>query len=897
MILENSVGLAGVLEDFIPSQNDSLAPVVRAGLPEGITAVHQWFEAQVQQTPEAIALLWDDPSTDPAITIQHLTYGQLNQQANQLAHSLQALGVGPGSLVGLCVERSPAMVVGILAILKVGGGYVPLDPGIPTDRLNFVLEETAVKLVLTQDELGGRFAQSGVQTVALDQPWASVESNLTENLNQSIDPESVMYVIYTSGSTGSPKGVMVPHRGILNQLQWRHLTFPLAGSDPVLQNISFTFDPSVWQIFWPLTCGAPVVLPKPGGQKDIHYLMELIAQQQVSVIALVPSLLQVLLQQPELGRLATLKHVFCGGEALPGELQSLFFQQFSSFDNPPKLHNVYGPTEASIDASSWTCESDRIEPIAPIGRPILNASLYILDDLLQPVPDGEIGELYIGGAGLALGYLNRPELTAERFITRAFADSAPQPIYKTGDLVRWLSDGLLAFVGRVDQQVKVRGFRIELGDIESTLRQHPLVANAAVLVRDAGMEKQLIAYITGGNPDSHQGDHRTDIMDLREFVKAKLPDYMVPSQCIWLDTMPLNPNGKIDRRALQSLQVDPVAKTGLSLPRNQLESSLVKIWSELLKVDIGIDDNFFDVGGQSLLAIELCRRMGEVLGQTIVPAQLFAAPTVATFADQFQNDGVVKLPSLTLSRPDGNKLPFFFVNSQASLRQLLPHLDVDQPVYGLNIFGLTQRYHRNLEAVTVEAIASDMVTDILTIQPTGPYQLIAYCGDSRLTLEIAQQMQRQGHEIQLLLFIDAIWDEKTPSVAAHWQNLRRLGLGYLGVKVLRVAEALKIKMVHYSRIMKRFYQQQVTQEDLDINFLERFIHLSHQYQGEAYPGKIVLLLSCEWMPLNTPKLGEMARGGVDLHEIPGYHHTLFEVGYVEKLAERITDCLQSATTA
>ncbi|MEB3357027.1 MAG: amino acid adenylation domain-containing protein [Synechococcales bacterium] len=854
-----------------------------------VGCIHQCFEAQVRQHPNAAALLFED---------QVITYETLNRRANQLAWYLKEQGIGPGSLVGICVERSPSMIVGLLGILKAGGGYVPLDPETPPERLNFVLDETEVAVVLTQFSLQKRFTSRVKHIVCLDQNWANTQTYSTENLDLLINPESVMYVIYTSGSTGKPKGVMIPHRGIHNQLQWRQVTFPLASSDRVLQNISFTFDPSVWQIFWPLTCGAQLVLPKPGGQKDVAYLMDLIAAFQVSVIALVPSFLDVLLRQPGLDRLSAIKHIFCGGEALPGELQTFFFQQWSQLPSPPpQLHNVYGPTEASIDASFWTCQRDRIEPIAPIGKPILNASLHVLDEMLQPVPEGTVGELYIGGAGLALGYLNRPELTAERFIPHSIAGAPSQRLYRTGDLARWLPDGLLAFVGRVDHQVKIRGFRIELGDIEAALRQHPWVTNVAVIARDSGSDKQLVACLTvGGAADGTVLSPASLSSKMRTFLQDKLPEYMVPAAYVLLDQLPLNANGKIDRRALQDLDLSLANPSAKTLPRNLIEACLTEIWSSVLGVEVGVDDHFFDLGGHSLLAIEICRLMEAALNKPIKPALLFTAPTIASLSERLQRGDTAVVPSLTISRPAGDKVPFFFVNSQGLLRKLLPHIEANQPVYGLNILGLIERYQDNLSEVTLGAIAADMMQDILAIQPDGPYQLIAYCGDSRLTLEIAQQMKRQGHDINLL-FIDAIWDEQKPDLKSYWQNMRRLGLSYLWTKLARLIKGQHRKALKYYANVQRRYQAyetaHPTRRDRNVAFLKKFAQLSWTYQGEPYPDKIVLLLSSEWLALNTPALAQLACGGLEIHEVKGYHHTLFEDGYVQELAQKITNYLQS----
>jgi amino acid adenylation domain-containing protein len=580
--------------------------------------IHQMFEVQVERTPDAVAVAFEK---------QQLTYRQLNQRANQLAHHLRSLGVGPEVLVGICLERSIEMVVGLLGILKAGGAYVPLDPAYPIERLAFILEDTQAPVMLTQEQLVESLPAHGAQVVCLDSDWEVIAQNSQENPVGGATTDNLVYVIYTSGSTGQPKGVMISHRGICNQLCWRQTAFSLTETDRVLQTISFSFDPSVWQIFWPLSFGAQLIIARPGGHQDSAYLVKLIAQQQITVIALVPSMLRLFLEEKGIETCKCLRHVTCGGEDLPVELIERFFARLN-LDNV--LHNCYGPTEASIDATFWTCKRGTNQPIAPIGRPIANTRIYILDSDLQPVPVGEPGELHIGSIGLARGYLNRPELTAEKFIPNPFSDESGARLYKTGDLARYLPDGNIEFLGRIDHQVKIRGFRIELEEIEAALSQHPAVRQSVVMAReDVPGDKRLVAYVVASQEPVLANS------ELRRFLKEKLPDYMVPSAFVILEGLPLTPNGKIDRMALPALDTS----------KNRLEEDfapcctptqevLAGIWTKVLRLErVGIHDNFFEIGGNSLLATQVISRLREAFQVELSLRSLFELPTVADLSE------------------------------------------------------------------------------------------------------------------------------------------------------------------------------------------------------------------------------------------------------------------------
>lgn len=581
-------------------------------------SLHQLFEAQVDRTPDAIAVIFADEA---------LTYRELNQKANQLAGHLRSLGVEPDSLVGICLERSIHLIVSILAVLKAGGAYVPLDPAYPTDRLAFLLTDTQISVVLLQSHLRDRLPPSLSHPVRLDTDWDQIAPYNTSNLANQTTPDNLAYVFYTSGSTGQPKGVLNTHRGVCNLLFWTLEAYPLSQADRVLQKTPFSFDVSVWEIFWPLSAGACLVMTRPEGHKDPAYLVELISQQQITMVNFVPSMLQVFLEEPNLESCRCLKRMICGGEALSVTLQERFFTRMQA-----ELHNLYGPTEAAIGISFWHCQPESGLRSVPIGRPIANTQIYLLDSDLNPVPIGVAGELHIGGASLARGYLNHPELTQERFIPDPFSSNPAARLYKTGDLARYRRDGAIEYLGRIDHQVKIRGLRIELGEIESALRQHPSVQDSVVTLHldqtNPSETQRLVAYVT-----SSQGQPPT-VEELLHGLEQTLPEYMVPSAVVLLDAMPLNANGKVDRRALPAPSRFNMRREAVYLaPRTPVEQQLEHLWSELLGLEqISIHDNFFQLGGHSLLATRVLSRIRDIFQVQIPLRVLFETPTIADLA-------------------------------------------------------------------------------------------------------------------------------------------------------------------------------------------------------------------------------------------------------------------------
>ncbi|WP_316186189.1 non-ribosomal peptide synthase/polyketide synthase [Bradyrhizobium sp. SZCCHNR31011] len=596
-----------LLSDAEQQQVVSAFNATAAGTPQGL--LHEPLAIQAARTPDRIALRFADAT---------LSYGELDRRANQLAHHLQGLGVGPDVVVGVLAERSLEMVVALLGILKAGGAYLPLDPSYPAERLAYMMDDAMAPVLLTQANLVERLAAGTASVVRLDADWPEIARHPDTAPSTSCTPANLAYVIYTSGSTGRPKGVMNAHRGIVNRLAWMQAAYQLTPDDRVLQKTPFGFDVSVWEFFWPLAHGAELVIARPGGHQDPAYLAELIEQARVSIVHFVPSMLQAFLEAADLKRCGSLRATICSGEALAVETQNRFLDLLPSC----RLHNLYGPTEAAVDVSAWAC---RLEPAAtqvPIGRPISNIQLYVLDHRLNPVPIGVAGELHIGGIGVARGYLLRPGLTAERFVPNPFTPG--ERLYRTGDLARWRSDGALDYLGRIDHQVKIRGFRIELGEIEAALSAHAEVEQAAVVVREDSGERRLVGYVTT------RDDARCEADALRRHLQATLPDHMVPSAIVRLDRLPLSPNGKLDRNALPAPEWQ--GRGEIIAPRNATEEALVAIWREVLKRErVSVTDNFFELGGDSIQSIQVVARAKRA-GLSLTARQVFEQQTIAALA-------------------------------------------------------------------------------------------------------------------------------------------------------------------------------------------------------------------------------------------------------------------------
>ncbi|NNC07214.1 amino acid adenylation domain-containing protein, partial [Corallococcus exiguus] len=629
----------------------------RVDFPAGAT-VHHLFESQVERTPEAIALQFED---------RRLTYAQLEARANQLAHHLRAHGVGPETLVGVCMERSLEMVVALLGVLKAGAAYVPLDPATPAERLAGMLEDTAAPVLLVQERFRAalplntardaqevastvlpshdkhviaRDAQGNVRTalpsrtshvIALDTQWEAIARESMDRPVPLAGDDALAYVIFTSGSTGRPKGAMNAHAGVVNRLRWMQGRYGLTPSDTVLQKTPFSFDVSVWEFFWPLMTGARLVLARPGGHQEPDYLVALMAREGVTTTHFVSSMLRAFVEEPGLESLTRLRQLMCSGEALPADL----VLRAQSRLPRTTLHNLYGPTEAAVDVTSWECPRDEALRVVPIGRPVANTRMHVLDRHGQPVPVGIPGELFIGGVQVGRGYWRRPTLTAERFIPDAFSDTPGARVYRTGDIARWSTDGTLEYLGRADFQVKLRGFRIELGDIEVAIQSWPGVRDTVAVVRHEGTGgPRLVAYVSVEGP--------LDVAGLRTFLHSRLPEYMVPSAIVRMDALPLTSSGKVNRKALPAPDAPIAGRAEPVAPRDDTERALAEIFAQVLGIArVGVRDSFFELGGHSLLATQVAARVRTRLGQEVPLRTLFEAPTVEALARRISSSGAV----------------------------------------------------------------------------------------------------------------------------------------------------------------------------------------------------------------------------------------------------------------
>ncbi|QIR37149.1 amino acid adenylation domain-containing protein [Tolypothrix sp. PCC 7910] len=867
--------------------------------------IHQLFEEQVNKTPNAIAVVFEN---------QQLTYQELNTRANQLAHYLQSLGVSADTLVGICVERSLEMVVGLLGILKAGGAYVPLDPDYPTERLSFMLADTHVSVLLTQQHIIESLPEHQAKLLCLDSEWYLISQLSQDNPTTTVQNSDLAYVIYTSGSTGKPKGAMNTHLGIYNRLVWMQQAYQLTAADCILQKTPFSFDVSVWEFFWPLMTGARLVLAKPGGHKDSAYLVNLIVEQQVTTLHFVPSMLQAFVEEQSVKNCSSLKRVICSGEALPLELQERFFARLDC-----QLHNLYGPTEAAIDVTYWQCKPNSNLRTVPIGRPIANTQIYILDSHLQPVPVGVAGELHIGGLGLARGYLNRSELTTEKFIPNPFEPAGESKLYKTGDLTRYLPDGTIEYLGRIDNQVKIRGFRIELGEIEELLDQHEDVQVSCVIAReDNPGDKRLVAYVVGNQ------QHLPTVSKLREFLSSQLPQYMVPSTFVLLESLPLTPNGKINRRALPAPSISSDFNKFVA-PRNQLELQLAQIWSQILKIDqIGVKDNFFDLGGHSLLAPYLSARIKQQIGKEISIATLFQNPTIEQQATILQQDSDVTNSScLVAIQPHGSQPPLFCLPGAGGtpfyLSNLARCLGQDQPFYSFQANNLSGE----LEAIAqVEDIAANYIQELLAIQPQGPYFLAGHSFGGKVAFEMAQQLIEKGHEVALVAILDSKAPFDQENLIGHdWDNAKWLGefaraTELVFTKNLDISDEILQSLVWEEQlkyILQRLKIVDILPPDAEINQLNNMVQilkansLVNYVPQRFYPTRIALLRASETAveqpnsELHSQILQDATWGWskfstepVNLHFVPGNHITMMNPPHVQALAECLKVCIKQA---
>jgi amino acid adenylation domain-containing protein len=894
----------------------------RADYPSGL-CLHQLFERQARKTPAAVALRFGEHS---------LSYAELDAWADRVAQRLRRLGVGPNVLGGLCLERSPEMVAGILATLKAGGAFVTLDPAGPPERLRALLADTGATVLLTQSGLRDWLPRLEAEVICLDhKDDASTPPTDHAPLPTAGD---LAYVIYTSGSTGRPKGVMVEHRAICNTVLWRQQAMPVRPEDRVLLVHPYFFDASICSLCTTLAAGAALILPDPGEERNPARLLDRMAREEVTVLSATPGLLRLLLEGGVPPAWRALRWVCCGGEPMPAELPERLLDLAGA-----QLYNLYGPTEAAVDATWWACRRGEARPVIPIGRPIANVCVYILDSHRQPVPVGMPGELYIGGAGLARGYLNDPQLTAERFIPDPFREAPGARLYRTGDRGRWLPDGNLEFLGRLDQQVKVRGYRVEPGEVEAALSSAPAVREAAVAMSaDAAGEQRLVGYVV-----SQPGETPPSAELLRRHLRERLPEYMVPAAFVLLPALPRTDTDKLDRRALPAGLNGRLPAGQPYVPaRTALEEYLAGMWRDLLHVDrVGVEDNFFDLGGSSIQAALLINRLREKLGEPISTVAVFDTPTVAGLAGHLRRscpDTVRRLfgpeslgegnqaneagrPTrspwqpvtsspgqlLVPLQPHGSRPPLFMVHPPGGIvvcyRALAQHLAGEQPLYGIQARGL----HGEWEVPErLEDMAAEYVAAVRAVQPEGPYHLGGWSLGGVVALEMAQQLLAGGGSVGLLAFLDTTLPFG-PANAKYREEGDELGreygldmtleqLGRLGPE-----EQLPYLWQHVQRLGLVEPDTPLALVRQMLDDLKRLFHahvrLASEYAVRPYPGRITLFRPSE-SPVAVSGRADRGWGrlaeGVDVHFVPGHHHTMVKEPHVQVLARELRACLGKA---
>ncbi|RCJ30651.1 non-ribosomal peptide synthetase [Nostoc punctiforme NIES-2108] len=871
--------------------------------------IHQLFAEQVERTPKNIAIEFDN---------EYLTYAQLNAKSNQLAHQLQKLGVKPEVLVGICVERSLDMLIGILGILKAGGAYIPFDPTYPQERLGFMLEDAQIPILLTQQRLVDKFVEHNTRLIYLDRDLPENATLSIENPVSEVTPENLAYIIYTSGSTGKPKGTMIPHRGLVNYLSWCTNAYKLAQGYGAPVQSSIGFDATITSLFSPLLVGQRVVLLPE--KEEIEALSALLqSDKNYSLVKITPAHLEMLNQMlPNREGVTKTRALIIGGEALLGK--SLKFWR----DNAPNIRiiNEYGPTETVVGCCVYeVSEQTSLSGAILIGRPIANTQLYLLDENQKLVPIGVSGELYIGGAGVARGYLNRPELTQQRFIPNPFSDEPNSRLYKTGDLARYLPDGNIEYLGRIDHQVKIRGFRIELEEIESLLAQHPLVNSVTVIAReDQPGDKRLVGYIV-------PQEQAPTSSELRQFLQEKLPEYMIPSAFLILEVIPLTAHGKVDRQALPQPDTSRLStlKTEFLAPQDDLEQKLANIWENLLNVHpVGVKDNFFDLGGHSLLAVRLMAHLNQEFGKNLSLATLFQNPTIEKLANILRLETEILSWSALVEIQKGNsKYPFFCLPGGGGnvlyLHNLARYLGENQTFYGLQAPGL----NGESEPLTcVEDMAAYYIQAIKTVQPEGPYFLGGHSFGGIVAYEMAQQLIKSGNEVALVAILDApapVASDKplyidvddatrlteTARLIERWAG-KNLDISYEMLQPLELDEQLeylKERLITVDLLPAGTDTKQVRGL---VQVFEANLQASIKYlPQEAYPNRLTLLRASEVNAEDAALLtdlredpawgwGQFSAQNIDIHVVPGDHITMMAQPHILTVAEQMGICIEQA---
>ena len=845
------------------------------------------FEAQAARTPEATALVFED---------EQISYRELNERSNQLAHYLRELGVGPESLVAVCCERSIELVVALMGVLKAGGAYLPLDMRYPHDRLAFMMEDAEVSLLLTQAHLAaagiGQWAGEQIRVLELDREWEVISQRSPANPAVTATAADLAYMIYTSGSTGRPKGVAIEHASAAAFIHWAGEVFEPQDLHAVLFSTSVCFDLSIFELFVTLSRGGQVIIAN-----NALHLPQLSHADTVTLINTVPSAMAELLRMkavPDSVRIVNL-----AGEPLSEEL----VKEIYAATRVEKVFNLYGPSEDTTYSTFTLVHSGEH---VTIGRPIANTCLYVLDRHLRPVPVGVAGELYIGGRGLSRGYWKRPELTAEKFVPDAFSSEVGKRLYRTGDKVRYLENGDVEFLGRVDHQVKLRGFRIELGEIEAVLRTHEQVREALVMVRDLESGKQLVAYVVPNTEADPVGE-------LRGYLRERLPDYMVPTAFVILKQMPLTPNGKVDRRALPAPDAEGRGGREYVAPRDALEMELTKIWESVLGVKtIGIRDDFFEVGGHSMLAARVFGQIARVIDVDLPLAILFEAPTIERLAAVIRKrSGTVKVSggSLVELHGEGSLPPLFFTHPGSGnifcYIELSRLLGKDQPVYAFQ----SRVLEPGATWPSIEQMAAHYVELLRGVQPEGPYNLSGLSMGGAVAFEMARQLESAGQKVGLLAILDA----PAPAVMLDPDEIllmldfaEVMGLGPESIKLSR-EDALQMSVSErLAYVLDQAQREGTMPPEITLATIEKLwdvyeknVQSLFAYDVRPYGGAAILFRTADTAN-NYLKEGdamgwdEFITGGVQVEDLPGTHHTIVKQPHVEILASRMRAHLSEA---
>jgi amino acid adenylation domain-containing protein len=871
--------------------------------------IHQLFEQQVERTPHAIALRFEE---------QQLTYAELNARANQLARYLRALGVGPEVLVGIYLERSLDMIVGLLAILKAGGAYLPMEIALPKERLK-LFDDAGVCVLLTLEQLKTNLPELKAETVCLDSEWNAITQFATEDLNTAVAMENLVYVLFTSGSTGKPKGVAVEHRQLVNYVHGACERLTLSPGDNYATVSTIAADLGNTTIFPSLCMGGCLHVVSRARVSDPGALADYFGRHPIDCLKIVPSHLAALLKSSQAEKILPRRKLILGGEASRYAL----VEKVRLLNAGCTIFNHYGPTETTVGALTY----ETAFPLAgehnatlPIGRPLPNTRIYVLDDHLQPVEPGTAGELYIGGVSVSRGYLSRPELTAEKFIPDPFGTVPGGRLYRTGDLARQLPDSNIEFIGRIDRQVKIRGFRIELGEIENALARHPQVRDALVVAKEirageitAGYSR-LVGYIV---PES--GKEPPEKSEILTFLRERLPDYMLPSVFVSLSAWPLTPNGKVDRDALPMPGlIEPESEITQTVfhDEDNIELRLAKIWKEVLNVrSCQADDNFFDLGGNSLSAISLFAEIEKDFGISLPMTSILLAPTIRRLAvtiSQGQSDA--PMSSLVAIQPNGSKLPFYYVHGQGGNiimhYTLAPHLEPDQPFYGLQSHGLDGKHE---PFTRIEEMAAHYIAEILSVQRQGPYLLGGFCSGAIIAFEMARQLHASGRQAGLVAMVDPYTLYRNQYLSPVPKFRSRLyhivgevdwhldaweELGPRRFMTTRLTNARKKLMKPFWSLGHRVYPR-LADERRRVNYKvwQANILAEKNYVPQSYPDRITIFMSSKiYAPHKDTRLSfsEKAAGGAEVHLVPGSHISMTEEPQVRILAQKLTASLRRA---